>query len=111
MHVHAQVTVHHSKETWTEVMEAQPVSPHLRMLLGSAFISVLSSGKVRVDSISLAHISTSGELKAEVQLATSRKVTIARSYVTQSTSKHSCTCAGIVGLIQAGPHCLWLWLN
>ena len=81
-----QVTIHHSKEDWTEVMEVQPFSPQLRMLLGTGFISVFSCGKVRVDSTSLPHIGEGGELRAEVQLPTRGRITIARTYVTQSKS-------------------------
>jgi len=45
--VHFQATINHSKEDWNEALEFQPSSPHLRMLLGEAFISVSAEGKVR----------------------------------------------------------------
>ncbi|XP_064402948.1 uncharacterized protein LOC135348605 isoform X2 [Halichondria panicea] len=78
------VTIHHSKTEWSEVMEVQPFSPHLRMLLGTGFISITSHGCVRVDSTSLPHLGEGAELSAQVQLPSSGTVTIARSHVTQT---------------------------
>ena len=39
-------TIHHAKEDWREVMEFQPFSTQLRMLIGNAFIAVTKKGKV-----------------------------------------------------------------
>jgi hypothetical protein len=39
-------TIHHAKEDWREVMEVQPFSTQLRMLIGNAFIAVTKKGKV-----------------------------------------------------------------
>ena len=41
-------TIHHAKEDWREVMEFQPFSSQLRMLLGNAFIAITSKGKVAI---------------------------------------------------------------
>lgn len=43
-------TIHHAKEDWREVMEFQPFSMQLRMLLGNAFITITSKGKVSVNN-------------------------------------------------------------
>ena len=39
-------TIHHAKEDWREVMEFQPFSTQLRMLIGNAFIFITKKGKV-----------------------------------------------------------------
>ena len=41
-----QATINQTKEDWNEVMEMQSFSPHLRMLLGEAFVMVTTKGKV-----------------------------------------------------------------
>ena len=43
-------TIHHAKEDWREVLEFQPFTTQLRMLIGNAFITVTKKGKV--DNIS-----------------------------------------------------------
>lgn len=83
------MTIHHSKTEWSEVMEVQPFSSHLRMLIGTGFISLTADGCVRVYSTSLPHLGDRSELSAQVQLPSSGTVTIARTHVTQSKVKTS----------------------
>ena len=49
-----QATINQTKEDWNEVMEMQSFSPHLRMLLGEAFIMVTTKGKVGWSSLPIA---------------------------------------------------------
>jgi hypothetical protein len=44
-------TIHHAKEDWREVMEVQPFSTQLRMLIGNAFIAVTKKGKVECKTL------------------------------------------------------------
>ena len=44
-------TIHHAKEDWREVMEFQPFSTQLRMLIGNAFISITKKGKVHCNNV------------------------------------------------------------
>ena len=41
-------TIHHAKEEWREVLEFQPFSTQLRMLIGNAFIVITKKGKVEI---------------------------------------------------------------
>ena len=68
--------------------------------MGTGFISVTSTGTVRVDSTSLPHMDMGEgkELSASVQLPSSGNITIARTHITQSKAAHStiCTCTTTV---------------
>ena len=70
------------------------------MLVGTGFISVTSTGTVRVDSTSLPHMDMGEgkELSAHVQLPSSGNITIARTHITQSKAAHSTTCTTTVHL-------------
>jgi len=65
-------------------MEVQAFSPHLRMVVGSGFVSVTTSGLCRVDCVSVNHVGETGELFASVKLPATGQATIARTHVTQS---------------------------
>lgn len=73
------VTINHMKKEWPEVMEFQPFSPHLRLLLGNSFISVHSSGKVEVTSANVTHDS---EVTATTKLKINKPIVKAKTLVT-----------------------------
>lgn len=80
-------TINNTKEDWNEVMEFQALNPHLRILLGEAFISVTSEGKVVIYSTSLPHCQpTGGQLTTSTFLPGSGTISIANTFVTQTGS-------------------------